>query len=160
MDALPSSSTSTSTLSSHFHRKGTPIFVVHCKCFTIKINSNRSVWNKSYEWLLQTHNEHENERESTRMAKSFWNLFLCICIGHKYIYGWCDDVFLRMRENRMIISMHWNTRHGLIWAVSFSIFCAWYVGAWMFRDETSSFQINVIRCDYKWYSQRRVEVHK
>lgn len=104
---LTCTTSSSSSLSSHFHQRGTPIFVIHCKYFTIGINSNRSPWNKSYK---KASTETTNTQQTTNGWQShfqicFPNWIMCvycvyICIGHKYIYGWCNDVWTKEFSSR------------------------------------------------------------
>lgn len=80
-----------------FIRKGTPIFVIHCKCFTIEINFNRSLWNKSYKRAL-------TETTNTNMKKTThgWQSHFEICFSNWIVSAiniFMDDVTKYERRN-------------------------------------------------------------
>lgn len=114
-------------------QKGThQLFIIHCKCFTIEINSNRSSWDKSYKRALTATTNHEKDNTRTyRWHKPFWNLYFqrrAIWIAHKYIYGWCDEVWTKefsFRCDKIAWLFRWHLTWALSterWAASFSIY--------------------------------------
>lgn len=118
-----------------FIRKGTPIFVIHCKCFTIEINSNRSLWNKSYKRALT-----ETTNTNTKKTTHGWQSHFEICFSNWIVSAinilwpiWMmwrsmnEGIFFQMRENRMFVSLaFWHEQHHFQYSVRHVLEHEWF----------------------------------